>query len=73
MEPNQMVAFLGPSGTGKSTLLNLLPRFYDQTSGSVLLDGWDIRTLKVADVRKHMAFVWQGSPLFPGTISENIA
>jgi ABC-type multidrug transport system fused ATPase/permease subunit len=68
-----MVAFLGPSGTGKSTLLNLLPRFYDPTSGSVLLDGFDLRTLKIADVRKHMALVSQGSPLFPGTIAENIA
>lgn len=73
IEPGQMVAFLGPSGTGKSTLLNLLPRFYDPTSGSVLLDGFDLRTLKIADVRKHMALVSQGSPLFPGTIAENIA
>ena len=73
IEPGQMVAFLGPSGTGKSTLLNLLPRFYDPTSGRVLLDGVDLRTLKVADVRKHMALVSQGSPLFPGTIAENIA
>ncbi len=72
IEPGQMVAFLGPSGTGKSTLLNLLPRFYDPTGGSVQLDGFDIRTLKVADVRKHMALVTQGSPLFPGTIAENI-
>ncbi|MBD2067798.1 ABC transporter ATP-binding protein [Leptolyngbya sp. FACHB-671] len=73
IEPGQMVAFLGPSGTGKSTLLNLLPRFYDPTQGSVLLDGVDLRTLKVFDVRKHMALVSQGSPLFPGTIAENIA
>jgi subfamily B ATP-binding cassette protein MsbA len=73
IEPGQMVAFLGPSGTGKSTLLNLLPRFYDPTEGSVLLDGVDLRTLKLADVRKHMALVSQGSPLFPGTIAENIA
>lgn len=73
IEPGQMVAFLGPSGTGKSTLLNLLPRFYDPTSGSVLLDGIDLRTLKVSDVRKHMAIVTQSSPLFPGTIAQNIA
>ena len=72
IEPGQMVAFLGPSGTGKSTLLNLLPRFYDPTEGSVQLDGFDLRDLKVADVRKHMALVTQGSPLFPGTIAENI-
>ena len=73
IEPGQMVAFLGSSGTGKSTLLNLLPRFYDPTSGCVLLDGIDLRTLKLSDVRKHMAIVTQGSPLFPGTIAENIA
>jgi ATP-binding cassette, subfamily B, bacterial len=73
IEPGQMVAFLGPSGTGKSTLLNLLPRFYDPTEGSVLLDGVDLRTLKLSDVRKHMALVSQGSPLFPATIAENIA
>lgn len=73
IDPGQMVAFLGSSGTGKSTLLNLLPRFYDPTSGSVLLDGVDLRSLKLSDVRKHMALVTQGSPLFPGTIAENIA
>lgn len=73
IKPGQMVAFLGPSGTGKSTLLNLLPRFYDPTSGSILLDGFDLRTLKLADVRKHMALVSQASPIFPGTIAENIA
>ncbi|NEQ24425.1 MAG: ABC transporter ATP-binding protein [Microcoleus sp. SIO2G3] len=73
IEPGEMVAFLGPSGTGKSTLLNLLPRFYDPTEGRVLLDGIDLRTLKLCDVRKHMAIVTQSSPLFPGTIAENIA
>ncbi len=73
IKPGQMVAFLGASGTGKSTLLNLLPRFYDPTSGSILLDGFDLRTLKLADVRKHMALVSQASPIFPGTIAENIA
>lgn len=73
IEFGQMVAFLGPSGTGKSTLLNLLPRFYDPTSGCVRLDGIDLRTLKLCDVRKHMAIVTQNSPLFPTTIAENIA
>ncbi|BAZ24896.1 ATP-binding protein of ABC transporter [Kalymmatonema gypsitolerans NIES-4073] len=73
IEPGQMVAFLGPSGTGKSTLLNLLPRFYDPTEGRVLLDGVDVRTLKLCDVRKHMAIVTQSSPLLSGTIAENIA
>lgn len=73
IEPGQMVAFLGPSGTGKSTLLNLLPRFYDPTEGQVLFDGLDLRTLKLSDIRQHIALVNQSSPLFSGTIAENIA
>ncbi|HYG73739.1 MAG TPA: ABC transporter ATP-binding protein [Planctomycetota bacterium] len=73
IEPGRMVAFLGPSGTGKSTLLNLLPRFYDPQEGSLRLDDHDLRSIKVADVRRHMALVMQDSPLFPGTVAENIA
>lgn len=72
IEPGMMVAFIGPSGTGKSTLLNLLLRFYDPTAGSVRLDGWDLRELKLADVRAHSALVSQESLLFPGTIAENL-
>jgi ATP-binding cassette, subfamily B, bacterial len=73
IEPGQMVAFIGPSGTGKSTLLNLLPRFYDPTAGSLSLDGHDLRDVRLADVRRHIALVPQDSPVVAGTIAENIA
>jgi ATP-binding cassette subfamily B protein len=73
IEPGQMVAFVGPSGSGKSTLLNLLPRFYDPTSGRITLDGHDLRTLRLTDVRGHVALVPQDSPVIAGTITDNIA
>ncbi len=73
IEPGQMVAFVGSSGVGKSTLLNLLPRFYDPTGGTVRLDGLDLRDLKIRDVRRHVALVLQESPMLPATIGENIA
>jgi len=71
--PGEMVAFVGSSGVGKSTILNLLPRFYDPTGGALLLDGTDIRRLKIADLRRHIALVLQDSVLLPTTIAENIA
>jgi len=71
--PGEMVAFVGPSGTGKSTLLNLLPRFYDPTGGSIALDGHDLRSIRLSDVRRHIALVPQDSPVVAGTIAENIA
>jgi subfamily B ATP-binding cassette protein MsbA len=71
--PGQFVAFVGPSGAGKSTLFSLLPRFYDASEGSVRLDGRDVREMALADLRGHIASVQQESPLFPGTIAENIA
>jgi ABC-type multidrug transport system fused ATPase/permease subunit len=73
IEPGQMVAFLGSSGAGKSTLLNLLPRFYDPTGGRIALDGHDLREIKLADIRAHIALVPQDSPVIAGTIAENIA
>jgi subfamily B ATP-binding cassette protein MsbA len=73
IEPGEMVAFLGPSGAGKSTLLNLFPRFYDPTAGAVALDDCDLRSLRVDDVRRHVALVPQESVLLPTTIGENIA
>jgi subfamily B ATP-binding cassette protein MsbA len=73
IEPGEMVAFLGPSGAGKSTLLGLLPRFYDPDKGAVTLDGHDLRSLKVDDVRRHVALVSQDTMLLPTTIAENIA
>ena len=71
--PGRMVAFVGPSGVGKSTLLNLLPRFYDPTAGAILLDGHDLRKVRVADVRRHVALVLQEATLLPATVRENIA
>jgi ATP-binding cassette subfamily B protein len=71
--PGQLVSFVGPSGAGKSTLLQLIPRFYDPTSGSVQLDGVDLRSIPVADVRRHVALVSQDNLLLPTTIGENIA
>jgi ATP-binding cassette, subfamily B, bacterial len=70
--PGQMVAFVGASGVGKSTLLNLLPRFYDPTGGSIRLDGIDVRDVKLSDLRKHVALVLQDSLMLPTTIAENI-
>jgi ATP-binding cassette, subfamily B, bacterial len=73
IEPGEMVAFVGSSGVGKSTLLNLLPRFYDPTGGAILLDGIDARDVKVADLRRHVALVPQENVILPTTIAENIA
>ena len=73
IEPGEMVAFVGASGAGKTTLLNLLPRFYDPTGGSIALDGHDLRDIRLADVRHHVALVPQDSPAVVGTIAENIA
>ena len=73
IEPGQMVAFVGESGVGKSTLLNLLPRFYDPDAGSIRLDGFDSRKVKLKDLRRHVALVLQDSVILPTTIAENIA
>ena len=71
--PGEMVAFVGSSGVGKSTILNLLPRFYDPISGAVRFDGVDIREARVGDVRRHVALVLQESVILPTTVAENIA
>lgn len=73
IEPTQMVAFVGSSGVGKSTVLNLLPRFYDPTGGRLALDGHDMRDIRLQDLRKHIALVLQESVLLPTTVAENIA
>ena len=67
------VAFVGSSGVGKSTLLYLLPRFYDPSAGMIALDGQDVRSIKLADLRKHIALALQDSIMLPTTIWENIA
>ncbi|MBW3621864.1 MAG: ABC transporter ATP-binding protein/permease [Armatimonadetes bacterium] len=72
-EPGQTLAFVGSSGAGKSTLVNLVPRFYDPQSGRILVDGHDIRTVRLADLRSHIGIVPQETQLFSGTVGENIA
>ena len=71
--PGETVALVGPSGGGKSTVLSLLPRFYDVTGGRVVLNGRDIRDLSLIDLRAHIALVTQEPFLFDDTIAANIA
>ncbi|NKF22472.1 lipid A export permease/ATP-binding protein MsbA [Solimonas marina] len=73
IEPGQTVAFVGKSGSGKSTLLAMLPRFYDPDSGSIMLDGHDLREYPLRDLRRQMALVDQQVRLFNNSIAENIA
>jgi subfamily B ATP-binding cassette protein MsbA len=73
IEPGQMVAFVGSSGVGKTTLLNLLPRFYDPTSGAISLDGNDVKKVKIKDLRAHVALVLQENLILPTTVTENIS
>ncbi|MBI5772317.1 MAG: ABC transporter ATP-binding protein [Verrucomicrobia bacterium] len=73
LKPGESAAIIGPSGVGKTTLMNLLPRFYDPTGGAVRLDGADLRELKLKDLREQIAVVLQEPILLPATIAENIA
>ncbi|MCS6802533.1 MAG: ABC transporter ATP-binding protein [Chloroflexota bacterium] len=73
VEPGQTVAILGATGSGKSTLVNLLPRFYDPTSGAVRIDGHDLRDVTLASLRSQIGIVLQETQLIRGTIRENIA
>src|SRR3989440_9747708 len=73
IEPNQMIAIVGGTGAGKSTMLSLVPRFYDPTSGSVTVDGRDIREIKKKSLREQIGIVLQDTLLFSTTIRENIA
>jgi ABC-type multidrug transport system fused ATPase/permease subunit len=66
-------AIIGPSGAGKTTLLNLLPRFFDPTSGAVLLEGVDLRDLRLEDLRAQIGLVLQNPIVLPATLAENIA
>jgi ATP-binding cassette subfamily B protein len=70
--PGETVALVGPSGSGKTTLCNLIPRFYDVTSGSVSIDGHDVRDVTTKSLRSHVGMVQQDVYLFSGTIRDNI-
>ena len=72
-EPGQKVALIGPTGSGKSTVTNLIPRFYEATSGRILVDGHDVRDLTLRTLRQHIGIVLQDPFLFSQTVAENIA
>ncbi len=71
--PGQTIALLGETGSGKTTIINLVPRFYDPTQGQVLVDGHDLRDLTIDSLRKQIGIVLQETNLFTGTIRDNIA
>jgi len=73
VEPNRIVALIGPTGSGKTSLVNLIPRFYDVTEGSVLVDGLNVREMDLVSLRKQIGIVLQTSLLFSDTIQANIA
>ncbi|MBD1838490.1 ABC transporter ATP-binding protein [Coleofasciculus sp. FACHB-64] len=72
-KPKELIAILGMTGSGKSTIINLIPRFYDVTAGSVRIDGRDVRDFTLTSLRSHIGIVFQETTLFSGTIRENIA
>ena len=72
IQPGEIVAIVGPTGAGKTTLVHLLPRFYDVREGRILVDGHDVRDLELANLRSHFAMVPQETVLFATTIAENI-
>ncbi|HEY64339.1 MAG TPA: ABC transporter ATP-binding protein [Caldilineae bacterium] len=73
IEPGQTVAILGGTGSGKSSVINLIPRFQDVVRGRVLIDGHDVRQVRLADLRRHIGIVPQETFLFSATVRENIA
>ncbi|MGB3296101.1 MAG: ABC transporter ATP-binding protein [Phormidesmis sp.] len=72
-QPGQMIALVGPTGAGKSTIINLIMRFYDVNQGAVRIDGIDVRKVTQASLRRQIGFVLQDNILFSGTVAENIA
>jgi ATP-binding cassette subfamily B protein len=72
-QPGQMVALVGPTGAGKSTIINLIMRFYDVSEGAVKIDGVDVRSVTQASLRRQIGIVLQDNLLFSGTVAENIA
>jgi len=73
VEPGQFIGIVGPTGSGKSTIASLIPRFYDPTAGKIMIDGIDIRDYQLQSLRQNFGFVLQDTVLFRGTIRENIA
>jgi ATP-binding cassette, subfamily B, multidrug efflux pump len=71
-EPGQTIAIVGPTGAGKTTIINLIPRFYDVTGGAVLIDGLDVRDVTMASLRRQIGIVLQDTFLFSDTVLENI-
>ena len=72
-QPGEMIALVGPTGAGKSTLINLILRFYDVSAGAVKIDGIDVRQVTQASLRRQIGIVLQDNLLFSGTVAENIA
>ncbi len=70
--PGQTTAFIGTTGSGKSTIVSLIPRFYDVTEGEICVDGMDIRQVTQHDLRDQIGYVPQKSNLFSGTIESNL-
>jgi subfamily B ATP-binding cassette protein MsbA len=73
VKPGQMVGVVGPTGGGKSTIVSLIPRFYDPTGGQIKIDGVDLRDYKLQGLRNHIGYVLQETILFEGTLRDNIA
>ena len=71
-KPGETVAFIGSTGSGKSTLIQLIPRFYDVTEGQVLVDGMDVREYQLKDLRNKIGYIPQKAQLFTGTIADNL-
>ena len=71
-KPGQKIAFVGSTGAGKTTITNLINRFYDIQKGSILYDGFDIKDIQKADLRRSLGIVLQDTHLFTGTIADNI-
>ncbi len=72
-QPGQAIALLGATGSGKSTIINLIPRFYDPTAGRITVDGHDLRKVTLSSLREHVGIVLQETLLFAGSVRENIA
>ena len=72
-KPGQTIALLGATGSGKTTIINLIPRFYDPTRGRITIDGYDLRDVTLESLRSQIGIVLQETTLFSGTIRDNIA